>query len=188
MAVVQRSSHNVDTAAPAAAVSSATSAILPDLGLDPTTASNPQVQQLLSLLSATVTSIAAAANKPPAISAVGQPVAAGGGDRAGASGVDRDVSVINRVAVSANINVDDISAGRVVGIRNLPFQVTPDNVLDFFHGYETVSDSVRIHYLEDGRCSGDAIISFRTKKEAQKAVTSLNKKQIGKRSVDLFFL
>jgi len=96
--------------------------------------------------------------------------------------------VINRVAVSANINVDDISAGKVVGLRNLPFQVTPDNILDFFRGYETVTDSVRIHYLEDGRCSGDAIISFRTKKEAQKAVTSLNKKQIGKRTVDLFFL
>jgi len=51
-----------------------------------------------------------------------------------------------------------------------------------------IPDSVRIHYLDDGRCSGDAIICFRGNRDARNAVTDLNKTSIGRRKVELFFL
>ena len=49
-------------------------------------------------------------------------------------------------------------------------------------------DSVRIHYLNNGRCSGDAIITFRGKDDARAAVARLNKRKIAGRTVELFFL
>jgi len=99
-----------------------------------------------------------------------------------------DDPVIRRVARNANINMRDISEGKVVGIRNLPFSVTPDDIITFFRGYAAIADSVRIHYSEDGRSSGDAIITFRTGRDANRAVGSLNKRNMGKRKVDLFIM
>lgn len=96
--------------------------------------------------------------------------------------------VIRRVARNANINMRDINDGKVVGIRNLPFSVTPDDIISFFRGYGAIADSVRIHYSEDGRSSGDAIITFRSGRDANRAVTNLNKKNMGKRKVDLFIM
>jgi len=145
--------------------------------------SNPQVQHLLNLLTATVNTIAGAA-----AAAVAQPkpdtrnTRGGGGDR------NRDDPVINRVATSANINVHDIKLGRVVGLRNLPYGVTPEEILDFFRNYKVIPNSVRIHYLDDGRCSGDAIVCFRGNRDARNAVSDLNKGIIGRRKVELFFL
>ena len=178
---------------------------LPDLsGLNAVASGNPEVQHLLQLLTATVSNLAGAAV-----------VAAGGGQqqqqpdvretsyreprerhfgyRAVAAqrnfrNVDRTASVVNRVASSAKVDVDDINMGRVVGIRNLPFTVTPDEILQFFRGCHAIADSVRIHYLDDGRCSGDAIISFQGKQDARRAVSTLNKRMIGRRKVELFFL
>lgn len=96
--------------------------------------------------------------------------------------------VIRRVARNANINMRDINEGKVVGIRNLPFSVTPDAIISFFRGYGAIADSVRIHYSEDGRSSGDAIITFRSGRDAGRAVSNLNKKSMGKRKVDLFIM
>ena len=146
--------------------------------------SNPQVQHLLHLLTATVNTIAgaAAAAVAPPKSEPRTPRAAprGGGER-----VD---PVINRVASSANINVQDIKLGRVVGLRNLPYSVSQDDILQFFRNYKVLPDSVRIHQLEDGRCSGDAIVCFRGNRDARSAVSELNKGIIGRRKVELFFL
>jgi len=100
----------------------------------------------------------------------------------------KDDHVINRVASSANINVEDIKSGRVVGMRNLPGHVNTDMILDFFVGYNRVDESVRIHYLDNGKCSGDAIIAFRNSQEATRAVQNLNKKSVVGRKVELFFL
>lgn len=146
---------------------------------------NPQVQHLLNLLTATVNTIAGAAaaatqNKPDK-----RDFRDNRTDRTDRS---RDDPVINRVATSANIDVSDIKQGRVVGMRNLPYTVTPDEILHFFRNYKVIPDSVRIHYLEDGRCSGDAIICFRGNRDARNAVNDLNKGTIGRRKVELFFL
>eukprot|EP00794_Sanderia_malayensis_P018907 gene18907-20810_t len=99
-----------------------------------------------------------------------------------------DDPVIRRVARNANINMRDIGEAKVVGIRNLPFSITPEEVINFFRGYAVIPDSVRIHYSEDGRSSGDAIITFRTTRDAEKAVADLNRKSIGKRKVELFIM
>jgi len=147
---------------------------------------NPQVQHLLSLLTATVNTIAGAAS-----AAVTQPKPdrrenrSGRGDR---NDRNRDDPVISRVASSANIDVGDIKLGRVIGLRNLPYTVTPEEILHFFRNYKVIPDSVRIHYLDDGRCSGDAIICFHGNRDARNAVTDLNKSSIGRRKVELFFL
>merc|ERR1712212_1149668 len=153
--------------APGPSVPAALATQLP--ALDAATAGNPQVQQLLTLLTATVTSLAASA-------AAGQALP------------PQSDSVVGRVASSANIDIHDIKAGKVVGIRNLSFKITPEEILSFFRGYNAIPDSVRIHYLEDGRCSGDAIISFRSNRDAKNAVDTLNKRHCGSRKVDLFFL
>jgi len=101
---------------------------------------------------------------------------------------EKELGMVGRVAQNANVDVSDIQAQRVVGIRNLPVKVSADELLRFFRGYQAVSDSVRIHYLEDGRCSGDAIISFRTKSDAKAAIGGLNKSMIDRQKVDLFLL
>ena len=161
---------------------------LPDLsGLSAVANTNPQVQQLLHLLTATVNSLAGAAAASSQQHYEGRETYRE--QRQDRRRESRGVNpVISRVANSAKIDVDDINMGRVVGIRNLPYSVTPDEVLDFFHGFHAIPDSVRIHYLEDGRCSGDAIISFQAKKDARKAVSTLNKRMVGRRRVELFFL
>ena len=82
----------------------------------------------------------------------------------------------------------DINEGKVVGIRNLPFSITPEEIIGFFRGYGAIPDSVRIHYSEDGRSSGDAIITFRSGRDASRAITNLNKRPIGKRKVELFVM
>lgn len=145
--------------------------------------SNPQVQHLLNLLTATVNTIAGAA-----AAAVNPPKSERREERSGRGDRSRDDPVINRVASSANINVNDIKLGRVVGLRNLPYSITPEEILQFFRSYKVIPDSVRIHYLDDGRCSGDAIVCFRGNREARNAVTDLNKGTIGRRKVELFFL
>ena len=96
--------------------------------------------------------------------------------------------MINRVASSANIDVEDIKSGRVVGMRNLPSHINTNTILDFFVGYKRIDESVRIHYLDNNQCSGDAIIAFRSSEEARRAVKNLNKRQVSGRKVELFFL
>jgi len=158
--------------------------------------SNPQVQNLLNLLQATVSTLAGAALTGGQPSASTNEASRSSGrsytkdNRSESRRRERqpDDPVVTRVATSANIDVGDISMGRVVGIRNLPYSVTPGEILQFFDGFHAVPDSVRIHYLEDGRCSGDAIISFKGNKDATAAVSSLNKRTIARRKVELFFL
>ena len=161
--------------------------LVPDLSNLGATNTNPQVQALLTLLTATVNSLAGSAFPmvpPPDVPDLGRSFRGGQSERRRR----RSDPVIGRVASSANIDVNDIKMGRAVGIRNLPYEVTPDEILQFFRNFPVIADSVRIHYLEDGRCSGDAIISFRGSRDARDAVQALNRKNLGRRKVELFFL
>ena len=137
--------------------------------------SSAQVQNLLQMLSSALAAagVASAPGKEP--------------QHRGRNDVLED-PVIRRVARNANIDIEDINASKVVGIRNLPFTVTPEEVIDFFRGYGAIPDSVRIHYMEDGRSSGDAIITFRTERDAKRAVEALNNRPVGRRRVELFLL
>lgn len=95
---------------------------------------------------------------------------------------------INQLAAGANISVNDINAGCVIGIRNLPSTVSAEEILDFFYGFPIIPDSIRIHYLAPGRSSGDAMVTLPTSGEAYSAIKQLNNKPVGKRKVQLFLV
>ena len=95
---------------------------------------------------------------------------------------------INQLAAGANISVNDINAGCVIGIRNLPSTVSAEEILDFFYGFPIIPDSIRIHYLAPGRSSGDAMVTLPTSGEAYSAIEQLNSKPVGKRKVQLFLV
>ncbi|XP_031565092.1 epithelial splicing regulatory protein 1-like [Actinia tenebrosa] len=98
------------------------------------------------------------------------------------------LATLRQLESRANINPDDVTAGCVVGIRNLPSTITAEEILDFFYGFPVFSDSVRIHYLAPGQSSGDAMVTFRSSREATAAIEQLNHKPVGKRNVQLFLV
>ena len=174
--------------------------------------SNPQIQRLVGLLneavsnataqgspkssstkskkssSSTITSRSDKHEKSNSNRSHGASYSTRSGSQGSRSSTKKEDPVINRVASSANIDVEDIKSGRVVGMRNLPSHINTNTILDFFVGYKRIDESVRIHYLDNNQCSGDAIIAFRTSEEARRAVKNLNKRQVSGRKVELFFL
>ena len=92
------------------------------------------------------------------------------------------------VAASANINLADIKDGCVVGIRNLPVSTTPDDILRLLKGFPAIPDSVRIHYIDANRCSGDAMITLVSNERAKIAIRQLSGKQMAGRKIELFLL
>lgn len=103
-------------------------------------------------------------------------------------GMEGPLNPVNQLAAGANISVNDISAGCVIGIRNLPSTVSAEEILDFFYGFPIIPDSIRIHYLAPGRSSGDAMVTLPTSGEAYSAIEQLNNKPVGKRKVQLFLV
>ena len=103
-------------------------------------------------------------------------------------GMESPLNPVNQLAAGANISVNDISAGCVIGIRNLPSTVSAEEILDFFYGFPIIPDSIRIHYLAPGRSSGDAMVTLPTSGEAYSAIEQLNNKPVGKRKVQLFLV
>ena len=103
-------------------------------------------------------------------------------------GTEGPLNPVNQLAAGANISVNDISAGCVIGIRNLPSTVSAEEILDFFYGFPIIPDSIRIHYLAPGRSSGDAMVTLPTSGEAYSAIEQLNNKPVGKRKVQLFLV
>ena len=100
-------------------------------------------------------------------------------------GVDNTASM---VAASANINLADIKDGCVVGVRNLPVSTTPDDILRLFKGFPAIPDSVRIHYIDANRCSGDAMITLVSNERAKIAIRQLSGKQMAGRKIEMFLL
>lgn len=103
-------------------------------------------------------------------------------------GMDGQVNPLNQLAAGANISMNDIQAGCVIGMRNLPSTVSAEEILDFFYGFPIIPDSIRIHYLAPGRSSGDAMVTLPTSGEAHSAIKQLNNKPVGKRKVQLFLV
>ena len=103
-------------------------------------------------------------------------------------GMESQMTPLHQLATGANISVNDITAGCVIGIRNLPSTVSAEEILDFFYGFPIIPDSIRIHYLAPGRSSGDAMVTLPTSGEALSAIEQLNHKPVGKRKVQLFLV
>ena len=101
------------------------------------------------------------------------------------AGTDNTASM---VAASANINLADIKDGCVVGVRNLPVSTSPDDILRLFKGFPAIPDSVRIHYIDENRCSGDAMITLVSNERAKIAIRQLSGKQMAGRKIEMFLL
>uniref|UniRef100_A0A9L0RLX2 RNA-binding protein 12B n=1 Tax=Equus caballus TaxID=9796 RepID=A0A9L0RLX2_HORSE len=82
------------------------------------------------------------------------------------------------------------SSGRVTPIKimNLPFKANVNEILDFFHGYRIIPDSVSIQYNEQGLPTGEAIVAMINYNEAVAAIKDLNDRPVGPRKVKLILL
>ncbi|XP_036119688.1 RNA-binding protein 12B [Molossus molossus] len=82
------------------------------------------------------------------------------------------------------------SSGRITPIKimNLPFKANVNEILDFFHGYRVIPDSVTIQYNEQGLPTGEAIVAMINYNEAMAAIKDLNDRPVGPRKVRLILL
>lgn len=82
------------------------------------------------------------------------------------------------------------SSGRITPIKimNLPFKANVNEILDFFHGYRIIPDSVRIQYTEQGLPTGEAVVAMINYNEAMAAIKDLNDRPVGARKVQLLLL
>ncbi|XP_026546692.1 RNA-binding protein 12B [Notechis scutatus] len=72
-----------------------------------------------------------------------------------------------------------------IKLRNIPFRASPNEILDFFHGYKIIPESLSVQHNEYGMFSGEAIIALVNYKEAEAAINELNERPIGQRKVRL---
>ncbi|XP_058524783.1 RNA-binding protein 12B [Ochotona princeps] len=80
------------------------------------------------------------------------------------------------------------SRGTPIKIMNLPFKANVNEILDFFHGYRVITDSVSIQYNEQGLPTGEAIVTMINYNEAMAAIKDLNDRPVGPRKVKLMLL
>lgn len=81
-------------------------------------------------------------------------------------------------------------SGRITPIKimNLPFKASVNEILDFFHGYRIIPDSISIQYNEQGLPTGEAIVAMINYNEATAAIKDLNDRPVGPRKVKLILL
>lgn len=80
------------------------------------------------------------------------------------------------------------SRGTPIKIINLPFKANVNEILDFFHGYRVITDSVSIQYNEQGLPTGEAFVTMVNYNEAMAAIKDLNDRPVGPRKVKLMLL
>jgi len=73
-----------------------------------------------------------------------------------------------------------------VRMRGVPFSAAPDDLMDFFRGFDPFYDSIVIGVNREGRPSGDAFIQFPTESRAEDAIKQLNRRNMGDRYIELF--
>ncbi|XP_075530023.1 epithelial splicing regulatory protein fusilli isoform X3 [Dermacentor variabilis] len=80
------------------------------------------------------------------------------------------------------------SAGpTMVILRGLPYSSTPQDILTFFQGFpELTADCIQIQRNTDGRPNGEAVVTFPSRAEAERAIQEKNRQNIGSRYIELF--
>jgi len=73
-----------------------------------------------------------------------------------------------------------------VRMRGLPYHVGPNEVVQFFTGYQVMPESVRMGQNQSGRANGEAWVVFSSPAEAQRAVAEKNREMMGTRYIELF--
>ncbi|XP_061458967.1 RNA-binding protein 12B [Rhineura floridana] len=75
----------------------------------------------------------------------------------------------------------------LIKLKNVPYQASPNEILDFFYGYKIIPESLSILRNEYGKSSGEAILAMINYNEAAAAINELNDRPIGKRKISLSF-
>ncbi|KAJ6663923.1 hypothetical protein lerEdw1_008877 [Lerista edwardsae] len=73
----------------------------------------------------------------------------------------------------------------LIRLKNIPFRASPNEILDFFHGYKVIPESLSIQHNEYGMPSGEAVLALINYNEATTAVNELNDRPFGQRKVKL---
>lgn len=75
----------------------------------------------------------------------------------------------------------------MVLLRGLPYNATMRDVLAFFRDFPSLTpDCVHIQRNAEGRASGEAVVAFATREEAERAVRRKHRHNIGKRYIEVF--
>lgn len=79
------------------------------------------------------------------------------------------------------------SGPSVVVMRGLPYNSSVQDIVNFFQGFPEVNpECVQIQQNNDGRPNGDALVTFASRCEAERAITERNRHNIGSRYIELF--
>ncbi|XP_077208029.1 RNA-binding protein 12B-like [Paroedura picta] len=73
----------------------------------------------------------------------------------------------------------------MIKLKNMPFRASPNEILDFFHGYKIIPESLSIQNNDYGMPSGEATLALVNYDEAVAAVNELNGRPFGHRKVRL---
>ena len=73
-------------------------------------------------------------------------------------------------------------------MEGLPYNITIQDILDFFRGYNLEYECVRIQCRDDGSPSGKAFVTFASEKVALMAIHGMNNKYLSGRMVELFLV
>ena len=64
--------------------------------------------------------------------------------------------------------------------------MTEDDIIQFFHGYNLIEDSIKIGRYANGKLTGDGSVPFDNSSDAKIAFNEKYKKNIGPRYIELF--
>lgn len=76
--------------------------------------------------------------------------------------------------------------GSTLKIRGLPYRATPQDIADFFRGYQYIPESVQVITADDGRSKGEGFIAFVSEAETSRAFAERNRGHMGNRYIELF--
>uniref|UniRef100_A0A914W4Q5 RRM domain-containing protein n=1 Tax=Plectus sambesii TaxID=2011161 RepID=A0A914W4Q5_9BILA len=93
-----------------------------------------------------------------------------------------------QAAAAAAMAAQQSMAGpAIVLMRGLPFNASTTDILAFFQGYSDVTaECVQIQRAANGSPTGDALVTFGTRMEAERAVVEKNRVPLGPRPIELF--
>lgn len=80
----------------------------------------------------------------------------------------------------------DANADRALRLRGLPWSATAREIVEFFDGY-SIEESDIVIESKNGKPSGYALVFMKNAEDAKKARHELDRKNMGRRYVDVLF-
>ncbi|KAL8612408.1 hypothetical protein ACOMHN_008393 [Nucella lapillus] len=79
------------------------------------------------------------------------------------------------------------TAPSAIIMRGLPYNVTIPDVVNYFQGFpEVTAECVQLQTNAEGKPNGDAVVTFTTRAEAERAIIERNRRHLGNRFIELF--